>query len=371
MYRLLTYRKLHFGSSLIFIGVLLMFNFLSVFTAHAQTKLQNRYVLLKSSAPSVSTSYTLGFSFFNTSTAVGSIYIQFCSNSSIINDACNFPSGLNISGAVLSNQTPSGDPNDTGFSILSNSPFPSAIILTRGSTLVPDNNPVTFELDNIVNPSSAGQYYIRLQTFTSAYGPCSNPPLCTGSNPAIDIGGIAYDIVPLLTVQAVVPPYLTFCVATNIPNLNCGSATGSVINFGNFSTSATSSGTSNMLTATNAQGGYAILTSGPSLTSGNNVIPPLSSPALSRNNNNQFGINLTSNTIPQIGGLISGNGAGQVAHNYSLANNYLYNNGDEVAYSSSASDFNKYTVSYIVNINSSQPPGIYVTTISYICVGNF
>jgi hypothetical protein len=29
------------------------------------------------------------------------------------------------------------------------------------------------------------------------------------------------------------------------------------------------------------------------------------------------------------------------------------------------------TASYIVNINSSQPPGIYATTITYLAVGSF
>jgi hypothetical protein len=315
--------------------------------------LQSRFVRLSDSGTGATSHYLVGFTPTNTTTPVGSILIQFCSNDPLIGDTCPFPTGMNISAAVLSNQT-----GNTGFSIASSPP--GSIILTRNPAN-PTSVPSTYDLTGIVNPSSPGQYYMRLQTFSSI----------DATGPNIEQGGIAIAITPALTVQAVVPPYLAFCTAVTIPNLNCSNASGDLIDFGNFSTHQTSSATTQFITATNAQNGYSVTVTGPTMTSGNNVIPNNSSPTTSRTNNNQFGINLTSNILPSIGGSVIGPGVGQPSANYNQSNNFIYNDGDIVAGASTASDYNKFTVSYIVNINSSQPEGVYATTISYICLANF
>ena len=77
------------------------------------------------------------------------------------------------------------------------------------------------------------------------------------------------------SISATVPPYLLFCVGVSIPNSNCSQSEGSLINFGTMSPNYTVSAQSQMLVATNAQSGYSIEISGNTMTSGNNILPPI------------------------------------------------------------------------------------------------
>lgn len=327
--------------------------FLNSSQTSAQTVVQSRFAELSNANTSAESIYLVGFTYTNTTTPVGSINIQFCSNSPLISDPCTFPTGMDVSSTVLSNQS-----GNTGFTLAA---APAGQINLSRNPADPIATPSTYELDDIVNPVSAGQYYLRIETFSST----------DSSGPDIEQGGIAIYINPAFTVDAVVPPYLAFCEAVNIADLNCDSASGNQINFGNFSTHSTSSATSQFLAATNAQGGYNVTLNGTTLTSGNNIIPPMTNLATSRSNTNQFGINLVGNSQPSVGSGPSGPGVAQPGSGYGVGNNYLFNSGNNVAGSTSASDYNKFTISYIININSSQPVGIYATTLTYICLANF
>ena len=130
-------------------------------------------------------------------------------------------------------------------------------------------------------------------------------------------------------------------------------------------------GTTQFVTATNAQSGYSVYIQGNTLTSGNNVIPSLVTPTASQTGNAQFGINLRSNTNPSTGNDPTGPGNGSPVGNYNLVNRFTYNSGDTIASSSAADDFRLYTVSYIVNVDKTQPVGVYASTFTYICLANF
>ncbi len=293
---------------------------------------------------------------FATSTAgsIGSVQIEFCSNSTFITDSCTAPVGLDASAATIASQS-----GLTGFTI-SNASTANNLILTR-TAAVAGLVTANFTLKNITNPSSNGSYYGRFVTYQTV----------DASGPPTDHGGVAFAINPAVSVNLTVPPYLLFCVGVAITGTDCSTASGDFIDMGDFSTSATSSGQSQMVVATNGKSGYGITVSGTTMLSGTNSIPAMQVSAPSTVGVSQFGINLRANTKPAVGSNPSGPGQGSPEFNYNQPNQYHYNDGDVIAAATSPEDLRKYTVSYIVNVGSTQPVGIYSSTYTYIALANF
>ncbi len=296
---------------------------------------------------------TLNFNLTNSRT-IGSIKIQFCSNDPLTDDVCVAPVGLDASQAQLTTQA-----GITGFSISSASDV-NTIILTRPPAVVGQGR-ATYSFDPITNPSAPGSYYVRVQTYASG----------DASGPASDFGGIAFAIVNQIKINAKVPPYLLFCTGITIDGLNCANATGDYIDFGEFSSLRASSATSQLLVATNAEQGYAITMDGTTLASGNNVIAALASEDVSRPGTAQFGFNLKANTTPDGGNEVAGPGSSQAMADYAQPNVYRFGPGDIIVSKPSPDDIRVYTSNYIVNVPRTQAPGIYVSTITYICLANF
>ena len=146
-----------------------------------------------------------------------------------------------------------------GFSI---SPASTAneIILTRTAALAPSGQSLPF--------------HRRYQSILAwlLLRPSADLATDDASGPASDYGGIAFNITDdqpggLTTV----PPYLIFCTGTTIGGLNCANANGDFIDFGELSSQPASSGSSQLLVATNAEFGYNVTISGTTMTSGNNM----------------------------------------------------------------------------------------------------
>src|SRR5487761_1538389 len=74
-------------------------------------ELADRSVSISTATPSAIANHIFTMD-INSGASIGSITFEYCSNSPIVLDPCTAPSGLSLSGAVLSNQT-----NNTGFSI--------------------------------------------------------------------------------------------------------------------------------------------------------------------------------------------------------------------------------------------------------------
>ncbi|HUD81286.1 MAG TPA: hypothetical protein VMR08_01510 [Patescibacteria group bacterium] len=315
----------------------------------------NRTDKLSDSYPGDTATNVIGFQIGYTTAMLGSIEIQFCSNSPLIAEPCTSPVGFDASGALLSNQI-----GNTGFSI-SNLSSTNAIILTR-TPVAGNNDNNTYQLDNIVNPTTLGTYYVRLTIY----------PTTDASGAYTIAGGIALSTISRLTINSIVPPYLLFCSAIVIVDHNCADATGNYVNLGSFNQNQTSSGISEFTVATNAQYGFSVTIDGDTLRSGINPIPALSSPTVSLIGDSQFGLNLQTNSVPPVGADPFGADAtGTIASNYDVPNQFMFNSGNVVLASVAPSGFETYTVSYIANVNSNQPPGFYVTTISFICLANF
>lgn len=333
---------------------LLLFGAVPLIFAQTPTQLPGRYDKISSSQVSSVSSHEIGFSITNLAVPVGSISIEFCSNSPLIELPCTPPSGFDALNANLNSSQ--GEP---GFSIDPSSTA-NKILLTRPAAL-PTGTFVRFFFSNIDNPDATGSYFIRLRTFTSTDG--------TGAH--IEYGGLVFAIVESLSVTTEVPPYLTFCVAVTITGFDCGSVSSFFMDVGELSASQVRAAASEFLIATNAANGYSITLSGNTMTSGINAIPAMAVPGGSSPGIGQFGINLRDNSNPDIGSEPVGYPAGAITASYNNPNQYKFQNGDPLVTSATTSDFQKYTVSYITNISSLQPAGVYSTTITYIALGNF
>lgn len=324
------------------------------FSRAAAAELSPRSIELSDSTTSAAnTTYDVSFT-LATPGALGSISIEFCSNSPLQTDPCTAPAGFDASTASLTSQA-----GATGFSISSNSTA-NDIILTRPST-VSGAVAVSYTFAGITNPSAAGSFYGRLQTFASS----------DASGPATDIGGVAMALNAAVRVNATVPPYLLFCTGNTIAAFDCNTASGDYLDLGLLSPAHAVAGTTQLLVATNAQSGYGISVSGSTLVSGNNAIPTGSSPSPSQPGVNQFGLNLRANSNPTVGSNPTGPGTGAPTGGYDTANAFTYHSGDLIASASTSDDFRKYTVTYLVNISPSLPVGVYSSTFTYVATASF
>ena len=291
-----------------------------------------------------------------TASTVGSVRVQFCANTPLVGAACTAPGGFDASHATLSMQS-----GMTGFTVDTADTTANVIVLSRTPGSVP-TGPVSYQLEGVVNPAVAGSFFARIETFATS----------NASGTHADYGGIAMATVDQsVSISTYVPPYLLFCTAITIDPYDCTTAQGDYIDFGNFSPNAASTGHTKILASSNADTGYTIRAVGTTLTSGNNIIPALTSPDVSRNGVSQFGLNLRSNSTPNSGSDPQGPGAGVAATGYNTANFYQFNSGDIVATATAADDYRMYTADYVVNVSKDQPPGVYVSTITYICLANF
>jgi hypothetical protein len=316
-------------------------------------QLGKRAVNLSSNAASAKSVYNLVFSLVTTGT-VGSIQIQFCANDPFPEDPCVAPAGLDTTPAALTSQS-----GLAGFSI---SPASTAntIVLTRPPTSASPGQAI-YNFTPVTNPSVPGSYYVRVQTFATD----------DASGPASEFGGIVFNIANQISISAEVPPYLLFCTGITIANYNCVNAVGDYIDFGEFSAVRASSATSQLLVASNAQGGYAVSIDGTTLTSGNNVIAALAPGDVSRPSTSQFGFNLKANSTPISGNEVAGPGVSTAMATYAQANTYRFAPKDTIISTPVPDDVRVYTSSYLVNVPKTQSPGIYVSTITYICLANF
>lgn len=331
--------------------------FVAMFSPVFAAEIDNRSLTLSNPNASASNvNYDFRFDIVG-NYSLGSIVFELCAEDPLPNQPCTAPIGLNSTSRSLSLQT-----GETGFSIDPASTN-ERIILTRPAQ-VNTNNSLRYTFSGITNPATNATHFARIYTHSSS----------DGSGPAIDFGGIAYVTNPSLNYDAEVPPFLFFCSGVTISGLVCrnnDTASGLFIDFGEFVPVTTKRATSQVMAATNARSGYNIYVNGKSLTSGNNVIPGLSTATASQTGVSQFGMNLRNNSNPNVGEDPAGIGAGFVHPNYNNINSFRFNDGDVIARSTGTSDFKKFTISYIVNVSPDQDPGTYSTTLTYVCLANF
>jgi len=335
--------------------VLLLLCSFVIFTAQASAVIRftNRSLFIYDINPGATTKYTISLT-YTTQTSIGSMDIKFCYDP-IPYMPCVVPTGLDVSNATLSNQT-----GETGYTIQSQTA--NEIVLTRAPGVV-GQTPSSYTFDNIVNPiDTANSFAARLSDYAST----------DASGPVVDVGSVVNQTTEPIVLETQVPPTLVFCVAQRV-SVDCKLRIGgNVKNLGTLDATNALTTTSQMAVGTNASNGFAITANGPSMEAGTNVIDPLDVPTVSAPGNSQFGINLVQNTSPALGSDPDGDSTNAVvATGYDNPNEFMYHDGDLVAMAPNVSLVRRYTVTYIVNVPPNLRPGVYTTTITYICTGRF
>lgn len=322
--------------------------------AAAATRFQERGLYMNSARPGDTTSYTMSFQYMSPQ-AVGSVEMLFCIDP-IPYMPCVTPPGLNVSQAVLSEQS-----GETGFSILEKSV--NKIVLTRPPVGPTASGVSSYKFDNIVNPTDISEAFsIRLKSHTSTDA--------TGHQ--IDFGSIRGQVTQSIVIETQVPPMLIFCVAEQVEDNCTGTNQNYYTDMGTLGPDTTLTARSQMAVGTNATAGFVITANGTPLSAGTNVIDNLEIPTESRPGENQFGLNLVANSQPAVGD----NPAGPFTNanpssDYGSPDKYKYVPGDVVAQAPNVSLIRKFTVSYIVNSSEDLRPGVYTTTITFIASGRF
>lgn len=314
-------------------------------------KLVDKSLYITSAEPGDTASYTVKFR-FPSSTNLGSIRLRLCADPYVLDPCSLTPSG-NLSSAILTSQS-----GTSGFSIASSSNDEIILSRTPSST---GTSQMTFSFDGITNPLEVYDVFY-LQIFTYA----SND----ASGSAVYMSSVANAITNPILINAKVPPILYFCTALTVDDW-CDSVNGNFIDYGDLDPQNGHVATSQFGVATNAVGGYVVTVNGHTMTSGNKKIEALSTPDMFQSGVPQFGLNLRANTSPAIGQDVVGAGIGLVATDYDQPDMFKFSDGDLVAYATTASLFNTYTISYILNLPADQPSGVYNTTLAYICTASF
>lgn len=336
----------------LFVAMFLVASQLLVLNQAIANPLPSRSVDIGTSAPSAVTSHKYNFT-LETATSIGSIEFEYCTNSPEVGSFCNTPPGLNVAGAILSAQS-----GETGFSV-DPSTTGNRLVIGRPAGIT-SPVPVSYTFNNVTNHSAP--YYtvfVRVATFASS----------DGTGPRTDSGAVAFATTSGISVSGYVPPYLTFCVGVVVA-LNCSNATGTSLDFGELSKTQPRFLTSQFSVATNDPGGYSTTLAGTTMTSGNNIINGLVVPQNNQPGTSQFGLNLRANSNPAVGANPTGVGVGVVSANYSIPNQFYFNN-QVIASSTMSTNFNLFTASYLVNVSDSQKPGVYSTTLTYIASAAF
>lgn len=347
--KILYYKKVNFTTyAALLLLILVSFNWV------ACADIPNRSVALTTSMPSATgVTYDLNFD-VSSGYDLGSIALEFCQENPLMGQPCTTPSGFDASATQLTSQS-----GETGFSINPNSTI-NRIVIGRVPSMTSDET-LNYSFSSITNPNTVGEFYARLYLYSSSDG--------TGT---VDyFGGLALSINGAIGVSTEVPPYLLFCAAVTISGYDCSTGINYYIDFGYLSMAGTKAATSQFVLATNADNGLNVYIIGNTLTAGNNIINPLTTHHPSLIDIAQFGLNLRLNTIPNIGQDPVGLGSFTVNSDYNIPNEFQFVNGDTVVSANAPVDYEKFTSSYVVNIDHTNPPGIYSTTVVYICLANF
>lgn len=329
------------------LGLVPLFRVLSV----GASDLLLRSVRLESSAVSANTQHVFNYNIPN-SLLVGSTVFEYCSNDPFLLTPCTPPAGLDVSGANLDSES-----GDIGYSVHAASTA-NRLVLTRIPT-VSIIGPTQYVLSNMINPSTIGTTYVRISLHASTDG--------TGGYG--DGSAVVFSTASQLNTQAYVPPYLTFCVGVSVAP-DCSSASGSSIDFGELSKVSANTATSQFAGATNDVTGFFTNITANTMTSGSQTITAMTSQSASAPGTSQFGLNMRANTNPAVGQNPTGAGSSVLTLDYDTPNQFILKSG-VVTNSSLSTEFNVFTVSYLVNVPANQTPGIYNTTLTFVATASF
>jgi hypothetical protein len=315
--------------------------------------------------------YTIGFT-LSGAQSLGSVKVEIC-DSPVTTTACAGTAGS--SGASLGSATLGSMSLGAGWSVGSQTGAGAGgtnLVLTHSAASL--SGAAVLVLNNVTNPTANNkEYYLRISTYTDATA-------TTPAYPGTDYGAVAMSTAQAITVSGTMPESLVFCVGT-VWTSDCSNISGSSVDLGTFSPTATNTGTSVMAASTNASSGYIITVNGTVPTSGVNSIAAMGTQSsnsagcavscTSTTGVSQFGTNVRDNTTPNVGTDVSGVGSAVGVGGYNTVDSFRFFAGDTVASAGTQTNNNVFTNSYIVNVGGSQAAGLYTATMTYICTATF
>lgn len=124
--------------------------------------------------------------------------------------------------------------------------------------------------------------------------------------------------------------------------------------------------------------GYSVTYSGSPPTNGNYTMNPFVGAYTyysgSQPTTSEFGINLTVNPTAGVGNAPTSPtlpSYGHVTPSYNIADTFLYNSGDQIAYSNSSTSITTFTISYLIRSRNQTPSGIYNFNQTLIATGTY
>lgn len=165
------------------------------------------------------------------------------------------------------------------------------------------------------------------------------------------------------------PGYTT----TNDPTLSFAIVSGTA-SFSDFSPATPSTATTSFSVSNYTSYGYVVQIIGNPPSNGSHTLTAMSSTGPSQAGVEQFGINLVANTSPVSLGANPDHGQfgfGDATTNYGTTNNYRYVSGETIVSGPKSGGVTTYTISYIVNVTSLTPGGIYSGGQTIICTGTY
>lgn len=152
----------------------------------------------------------------------------------------------------------------------------------------------------------------------------------------------------------------------------------SSIDLGVLSSSSATTTTATFYVRVYLASGYEVVSvSDPPANEGGDIIDALSSPTASSPGTEQFGINLVANTSPASFGADpvqtpdNSFSFGEASTGYDTPNVFKYQAGDSIAHSDSSSGRTDYTISYLYNINSVSPAGVYTFEQDLVAISTY
>lgn len=340
--------------------------------ASAYGLLASRSIQMSSSANGAdNTAYKVGFTTVTNGATIGSVVVEFCSNTPILGDTCTAPSGFNTNKATLALNNLTG--NITGLTIDTTNSTGNKIVLTRSAAAVAAGA-VSFELGNgtsngLKNPTTTNTtFFARLILFPSTDGTGNE---ITGS---IDAGGVALSTANVLDVTAKVQETLVFCVYTQADCATGGTAVALGDTNGVLSaTNTVYTNTAKFDLASNALGGVAVKLKGDTLKSGSFSITPSGTTCTADSaltSVEQFGVRVSSTGAGQSSSTPLLYGCGANNHTFDVANtNTVY--GENIVTTAGATDPSSSTLELAAKAAGTTEAGIYTTTLQLIATATY
>jgi hypothetical protein len=346
--------RLHSTVGLLQVAVLSLALLFVIFNQAGAAELKTRSVELSTATVGAAAQHNFNFTVPST-VVIGSIAFEYCTNSPLLFMPCIPPAGLDMSSVALTTQT-----GNAGFAISGTASTGNKIVLTRAPVA---GNAVAsrYTFSNIINPTTVNETtYVRIGTFISNDG--------TGA--ATDEGAVAFAVTQNFQVDAYVPPFIIFCTGVSV-TLNCNNTTGTHVDIGELQNNSTATATMQFSGATNDATGFTTFLNGFTMTSGNNIIDPLSTGGGSIVGTSQFGLNLRANSAPTVGIDPFGPGSSAPTAGYGTPNSFRFVSGEAITNTTLPTDFKVFTASYIVNVPANQNPGVYATTMTFTAIASF